>query len=177
MIGIANDPVAEEDLVKYVWKPVIEQKMVLVCYKTGSDEIVGLNTNFVTYKHEHFYEKIQKQVTTTTAIVIFKISNEMFIFPIFQFKSEKNVRHFDTLFLIGENFNICEHYGVDKYLSSAGLVVPSKYRGRSIGEQFLNTRKFICRHFGIKLTSTLFTSYYSDKSADKVGFKLDTILR
>lgn len=184
-IEVASDPVAVDDLVKYFWQPVLAQKMVLVCSKSGTDEIVGLNTNFVKYKDENFYDYIKKQVNDTKIdsdysdqIVISQRFNKLFVSSLIsQFKSDKNVRQFDALFFMGENFNICEHYGVDKYLSCAGLVVSSKYRGRRIGEHLLSARKAVCKHFGIKLTSTPFTSNYSNKIADKVGFKLDKFLR
>lgn len=39
-----------------------------------------------------------------------------------------------------ENFDTCEHYGIDQYLTSFGLSVDKKYRGRGIGEQLLLTR-------------------------------------
>lgn len=39
-----------------------------------------------------------------------------------------------------DDFGAFEHYGVNKYLSSFGLVVLEKYRGRSIGEQFPKTK-------------------------------------
>lgn len=94
-----------------------------------------------------------------------------------QFKSEKNVRQFIAMGLVYENFDLFEHYSVDKYLSSAGLLVTPNYRGRHIGEKFLMVREAICKEFGIKLTSTLFTSDFSNRIADKVGFKLDIRLR
>lgn len=78
---------------------------------------------------------------------------------------------FDIILLLYENFDTCQHYDVDKYLTSLGLIVVEKYRGRGIGEHFLRTRKAFCEAFGIKLTSTLFTSNYSNRIADKVGFK------
>lgn len=95
----------------------------------------------------------------------------------FQFSSEKNIRQFFTLSLLNEDFDTYERYGVDQYLTSAGLTVTPKYRGRGIGEQFLKSRAVICKEFGIKLTSTSFTSEFSNRIADKVGFKLDKIIR
>lgn len=66
MIGVPSDPVAEKDLEQFYWSPAIKQKMVLVCYKSGSDEIVGLNMNFVMCKDDRFFEEIQKQVKFLT---------------------------------------------------------------------------------------------------------------
>lgn len=173
-IEVANDPVAETDLVKWYWEPVIQQKMGLVCYKTGSDEIVGVNMNFVACKDDHFYDDMQRHVMN-----LMKRYKRRFIFSkiFFQFKSEKNHRQFATLGLLNENFDSCKHYGVDKYLSSAGLVVIPECRGRGIGEQFLKCRESICKEFGIKLTSTSFTSEFSNRVADRAGFKVDVVLR
>lgn len=84
---------------------------------------------------------------------------------------------FDMMFLLNENFDTYEHYGIDKYMSSLGLIVTEKYRGRSIGEHFLNTRRPFCNEFGIKLSSTVFTSNFSNRIADKVGFKLNNSIR
>ena len=83
----------------------------------------------------------------------------------------------DVCSLLYDKFDTCEFYGVDKYLTSSGLVVSEKYRGRGIGEQFLKSRKPFCKAFDIKLTSTTFTSTVSNKIADKVGFKLVKSLR
>lgn len=83
----------------------------------------------------------------------------------------------DTVCLAYEDFDPFEHYNVDKYLSSVGLVVSTKYRGRNIGEQFLQVRRVFCKEFGVKLTSTAFTSDFSNRIADKVGFKPDRVLR
>lgn len=84
---------------------------------------------------------------------------------------------FDIMFLLYENFDTCAHYGIDKYMSSLGLIVTEKYRGRGLGEHFLNTRRSFCNEFGIKLSSTVFTSNFSNKIADKVGFKLNNSIR
>lgn len=84
---------------------------------------------------------------------------------------------FDILGLLYKDFDTYEHYSVDQYLTSFGLVVDGQYRGRRIGEQFLRSRKPFCETFGIKLTSTVFTSNFSNKIADNVGFKVDRALR
>lgn len=84
---------------------------------------------------------------------------------------------FDIVFLLYKDINIFELYGVDKYLSSFGLYVVQKYRGRGIGEQLLRTRKSFCAAFDIKITSNGFSSDFSNRIADKVGFKLINSLR
>lgn len=45
-----------------MWKTAMQQKCALVCFRDGSDEIVGLNINFITIKDEHIMEELQKQV-------------------------------------------------------------------------------------------------------------------
>lgn len=81
------------------------------------------------------------------------------------------------MLLLHDNCDTFEMYGADKYLTSVGLVVDPKYRGRGIAEHILRSRKLICNEFGIKVSSTVFTADSSNKIADKVGFKLDKIVR
>ncbi|KAG4078556.1 hypothetical protein HA402_002670 [Bradysia odoriphaga] len=38
------------------WRSILAQKTVLVCFKAGSDEIVGINFNFVNSKEDNFFE-------------------------------------------------------------------------------------------------------------------------
>ena len=45
------------------WTAILAQKMPLVCYKEGSDEIVGLNWNFVVHKDDRFTEKLFEHVS------------------------------------------------------------------------------------------------------------------
>lgn len=95
----------------------------------------------------------------------------------FKNKCEKKRNIENTIELLYKDFDVCEAYGVDKYLTSVSLVVSPKYRGRGIGEQLLQTREIVCHEFGIKLTSTSFTSDHSNRIAKNAGFKIDRILR
>lgn len=47
---------------------------------------------------------------------------------------------FDLMMILYENFDTFDYYGVDEFLTSFGLSVDRKYRGRKIGDHFLNTR-------------------------------------
>lgn len=58
---MANDPEAVEDL-ETLWKSITIQKSSLVCFKEGSDQIIGVNMNIITGKNDHFLEEICKQV-------------------------------------------------------------------------------------------------------------------
>lgn len=42
--------------------------------------------------------------------------------------------------MLYENFSLFEHYGVDEYMTSFGLSVDKKFRGRGIGERILTAR-------------------------------------
>lgn len=101
----------------------------------------------------------------------------MSISPIFQMKNEKTHKFGELMQLLHENCNIFDMYGVDEYLTSVGLVVDEKYRGRGIAVHLLKSRKLICKEFGIKVTSTVFTSDSSNSIATKIGFKMDKIIR
>lgn len=83
----------------------------------------------------------------------------------------------DVTLSITNDLNEFKHYGVDKYLTAAGLSVAKQYRGRGIGVQLLKTREPFCKEFGIKLTLNRFSSNYSNACADKAGFKLEKIRR
>lgn len=66
--GGAKDPKHLEDY-KLAWRPMIEQKVPLVCFKEGSDEIVGINMLFVKTKDDHdFLDNIYKSVSTDSEI-------------------------------------------------------------------------------------------------------------
>lgn len=48
---------------QYGWKSILAQKMPLVCYRQGSDEIVGINWVFVTSEEDNFLGKLKENVT------------------------------------------------------------------------------------------------------------------
>lgn len=94
-----------------------------------------------------------------------------------QFKSQITKDLFDIVFLLYENFDPFAHYNVDKYLTSFGLSVDRKYRGRGIGEQFLAARKLVIKEFGLNFTHTIFTSDFSNHNADMAGFKENVTIK
>lgn len=71
------------------------------------------------------------------------------------------------------NVNACEKYGTKEYLSTEALVVPHKYRGCGIGKQFFQCIKPFCETVGISLTLTSFTSIFSDRIADQLGYTIE----
>lgn len=60
-IDVPNDPEAIDDFLM-LWRAMIKQNAALICFREGSDEIVGLNMNFVTLKGDHFMEDCREQV-------------------------------------------------------------------------------------------------------------------
>lgn len=84
---------------------------------------------------------------------------------------------FKLSLILYENFNAFEYYGVDEYMGSLGLVVDRRYRGRHIGDQLLIGRKLQCKEFELKLIHSMFTSDFSNKNADRVGFVPNAVIK
>lgn len=60
--GYPNDPHVYDDY-KQFWAPIIEQRIALVCFKEGSDEIIGTNLIFVSTQQDNYFEEIRKFVS------------------------------------------------------------------------------------------------------------------
>lgn len=45
------------------WRSALQQKTVLVCFKADSDEIVGVNFNFVNSQEDDFFKKFGDEVS------------------------------------------------------------------------------------------------------------------
>ncbi|XP_031626945.1 uncharacterized protein LOC116343167 isoform X2 [Contarinia nasturtii] len=72
-------------------------------------------------------------------------------------------------------FNVFEHYGVSEYLRGSGMVVSSDYRGRGIGKKLVECREIVCKDHGLTITSSLFTTKYSNKIANDCGFETNIV--
>lgn len=79
--------------------------------------------------------------------------------------------------IIGENFNIFEHHGVDKMCTCDGVSVSPDYSGLGICEQIYVGRERMCEEYGIELTTGEFTSDFSARAVEKLGYKTDKELR
>lgn len=95
----------------------------------------------------------------------------------FQLKGHAILNMMEMVGVLLENYDTFEAYNVDKYMTSVALSVDRRYRGRGIGDQFLTSRKAMCREFDIKLTQTVFTSDFSNVNADRAGYKTDRAMR
>lgn len=64
--GGAKCPEHIEDY-KLAWRAMVEQKVPLVCFKKGSNEIIGANMLFVYNKDDHFIEKCYENVSLSNS--------------------------------------------------------------------------------------------------------------
>lgn len=76
--GGTNCPMYVEDF-KMVWWPMIAQKISLVCYRAGSDEIVGMHMVYVLTKGDNLMEQAEKRVSFST--VFFLRNSNSVLFP------------------------------------------------------------------------------------------------
>lgn len=60
--GAENDEVLYEDYER-AWKLIIEQNVALICYKSGSDEVIGISMNYVNNKEDQIMEKFSTTVS------------------------------------------------------------------------------------------------------------------
>lgn len=72
-VNLAEDLDAYTDI-KIVWKNVLSQKLSLICYKDGSDEVVGCN--FLCLKKQSDSE--EKIIVCILKIIFFKLRAEFF---------------------------------------------------------------------------------------------------
>ncbi|XP_058812237.1 uncharacterized protein LOC131676876 [Topomyia yanbarensis] len=141
-VGLYKDPVGLEEFSE-LWRKVAAQKCAVVCFREGSDEIVGLNMLTVVSKDspkEYKFKSAGLQMVTESYGGILKQAE------------------------------IFEKYNVDHYLSAWGLSVSPKYRGRGVATELLRARIPLCRAMGLRVTVTLFSHPGSQIPAAKVGF-------
>lgn len=134
-----------------LWRLMLKQRIVLVCFKLGSDEIVGMNMLGIIQKEE------KQEVYEPTGL---------------QWKKVYKVVEY-----LGEVCDVFEIYNVDRYMTAFGLSVNVKYRGRGIGEYILKARVPLAKAIDCPLTSTVFSATASQKLAVKAGFELNYEIR
>ncbi|KAL9693706.1 hypothetical protein quinque_012991 [Culex quinquefasciatus] len=142
---ISSSAVAMAEIVAF-WSWCLQQRMTVVCYKEGSDEIVGVNLLHVATPGKHKQWKLESEDLWNT---------------------------FEAHIYVGQQFNVFERFGVDRYLTAYGLAVNRRYRGRGIATELLKARIPMCKAFEIELTATNFTAVGSQLAAAKAGFKTD----
>jgi GNAT superfamily N-acetyltransferase len=144
--NVKNDDAALTDICE-LWKNVLEQNIVLACFKKNCDEIIGLNMVCVITKEEFKHFKLEiRNDNTWKAVHDFALS------------------HFDLF----------KHYNfADKVLIAYGLSVHKNYRRRGLATEILRARIPLCKALKVPLTSTVFTAIGSQKPAEKINFKVD----
>lgn len=60
-LGAQDDPHSIDNWIHY-WKPIIAQRTALVCFKNGSNDIVGANLLYVKSKGDNFLMTMMKVV-------------------------------------------------------------------------------------------------------------------
>ncbi|KXJ78967.1 hypothetical protein RP20_CCG002745 [Aedes albopictus] len=143
---ISKDELSLAEIVGF-WRWCFEKRMTVVCYKEGSDEIVGANLLHV----KHVDDKEDWDELRSKRIQDIVHTNEY----------------------MTKQFNIFQNYNVDRYLTAYGLAIKHRYRGRGIATEVLKARVPLCKAFGIQATATNFTAIGSQKAAEKAGFKND----
>lgn len=130
-----------------LWKNVMEQNVVLACFKKNCSEIIGLNMVCVVTKDEFRDFNLDVRIDNTWKAVHEFALSRFDLFKRFQF--------------------------ADKILIAYGLSVSKKYRRRGIATEILRARIPLCRAMEIPITSTVFTAIGSQKPAEKIGFEVD----
>jgi len=128
------------------WKETMRtDRLTLVCFKENSNEIVAVDVLCGERKND--------------------------VINWFDYCS-KHVKDMDLVtFYIKNQFNLFENYQVDRFLSSRGMSVLPKYRGRGIAMKLLEARKLLGNACGLSLIAELCPSSESQKFAEKAGYE------
>ncbi|XP_035781612.1 uncharacterized protein LOC118460950 [Anopheles albimanus] len=132
------------DEIAALWREFVQFRLVLVCFKEGSEEIAGMNMLFVSSANDPDTYEPRGEIWRC-------------IYQLVEYTS-KQARVF-------------ERYQVSDYLAAMGLSVAPKYRGRGIATEILRARIPLCKGVGLPLTSTCFTAIASQAAAAKAGFE------
>ncbi|XP_055586148.1 uncharacterized protein LOC129738858 [Uranotaenia lowii] len=141
---MAQDTVSYGEIQGF-WRWCFSRRMTIVCYREGSNEIVGANLLDVVTPVKSPTELKSQHIRDIVGLMDY----------------------------VGEQCNVFEKYGVDRYMTAYGLAIDSRYRGRGIATEMLKARVPMCKALGISLTSTNFTAIGSQLAAAKAGFQLD----
>ncbi|XP_050087353.1 uncharacterized protein LOC126572243 [Anopheles aquasalis] len=143
----AKNIVGEKQSVKEIadlWREFVKFRLVLVCFKEGSDEIAGMNMLFVSSANDPDTYEPRGEIWRC-------------IYDLVEYTSKQA--------------HVFERYQVTDYLAAMGLSVAPKYRGRGIATEILRARIPLCKGVGLPLTSTCFTAVASQAAAAKAGFE------
>lgn len=166
------------DRFKAIWRSIIKQKTVLVCFKEGSDEIVGITMNCILCKGDYTFCAWIKFLVLNLYLEFRQLYRACIHRKYSLLKQYNTFKRANAVVdLLLEDVYPLEEYGVNEFLTAAGLCVARNYRGRGIGVQLLKTRILFCQQFNIKLILNPFTSSMADACAEKIGFHLEQKIR
>lgn len=144
--NVKNDALALKEVCN-LWRKILEQNVVLACFKKNCGEIIGLNMVCVITSNDFKDFKLDVRKENTW----------------------KAVHEFALV-----NFNLFDRYKfANSILIAYGLSVSKDYRRRGIATEILRARIPLCKALEIPVTSTVFTAIGSQKPAEKIGFKVD----
>ncbi|XP_053692412.1 uncharacterized protein LOC128740866 [Sabethes cyaneus] len=129
-----------------LWRSILKEKMTLVCYKEGSNEIIG--ANILAVRDNANYSD-------------------------YEFEGEKKQNVQRIMEYVSKQFNCADHYGTVNRLIAYGLSVNKRYRGRGIATEILKARVPMCKALGIKLAAHPFSAPGSQGAATKAGYRTD----
>lgn len=129
--------------VRAMYRKVFEERISLICIKSGSEEVAGLNAL-----------NIKSRFDATSAV-----SED----PNFRLLNE-SLQHIENA------FRVVDHYGVDRYVFAAGLCVDKNFRGRGIATEILKARAGVLRAIGLTVTSSVFSTIGAQRAAASAGY-------
>ncbi|XP_022830887.1 uncharacterized protein LOC111359533 [Spodoptera litura] len=71
----------------------------------------------------------------------------------------------------GESYDEMKVFDLDLCLYARGISVHPKYRGLGIAQEFLRTRRLICKEYGIPITGAWMTAIGTQKAAERDGWE------
>ncbi|XP_055528398.1 uncharacterized protein LOC129720748 [Wyeomyia smithii] len=144
-MGTTKDPQMRTGS-SHMWRAVLKEQMTLVCYKDGSDEIIGANILAVRDNGNYLDTQLD---------------------------SKNQSKALNVIHYCSKQFDYTEHYGVKLRLVAYGLAVNKRYRGRGIATEILKARVPMCKALGIQLAAHPFSAIGSQKAATNAGYRTD----
>lgn len=141
---IRDEPVSFREITEKWWD-CLRQKVTLVCFKEGSDQILGLNVLGVVTQDESSQPHSFKGKGWSEIVNSKKFVTDNFFDPF-------------------------KHYSVDVIMFALGLIVLPDYRQRGIAVELLKARELIGKAVKVPVTSNVFTSFGAQRAAEKSGY-------
>jgi len=138
------------DAYRIICQSTVDEKTSVACFKSDTDEIVGVSIVTVLSRDDHVEKQILEFAQCKQVEILFDANGALY-----------------------GDFDVFKHYNVDNYVGSFGLSVVQKYWGRNIGFKLLKSREPMGKAFGIDIAHSAFSSNFSNPIAEKVGYEVD----